>query len=82
MAERVVVGELFDGVSEGVSVVEDGTEAGFLFIDAHDFGLDFATSENQVLENLVVVLLDSLDVFFDVAEEFLVVDDAVLDNFG
>ena len=63
-------------------VVEDGPESGFLLVDAHDFGLDFAAPKDEVLEDLVIVLFDSLHVFFDVAEEFLVVDDTVLDNFG
>ena len=67
---------------EGVPVVEDGAESRFLLVDAHDFGLDLAAAENHVLERVVVAVLDGVDVAFKITEEFLVVDDAVLHDFG
>nr|GEU28520.1 hypothetical protein [Tanacetum cinerariifolium] len=69
-----------DGVAERVAEIEDGAQAAFALVLAHDLGLDFARAGDGIREGALVARHQQADIGFDPVEERGVDDGAVLDH--
>ena len=80
--ELFVVGGGFDGVAEGVAEVEDHAQAGLFFVLLDYVGFDADGGGYYVGEGVLAGFFceDGVGVFFEVGEEFGVVDDAGFDG--
>ena len=79
--EERVVSFCFEGVAEGVAVVEDAAKAAFLFISGNDGGFDADAFVDDLFENLRVLGEDVGGAVGEDGEEFRAGDDAVFDDF-
>ena len=78
--ETLVAGGGFDGVAEGVAVVEDHAQAGFAFVDSDDAGFHPDRCGNDAFERSGIAGEDSCGILFHEAEERGIADDASFDG--
>lgn len=79
--EEGVVRFRFEGVAEGVAVVENAAEAAFLFVSGDDGSFDADAFVNNFFENFRVLGEDVGGAVGEDGEEFGAGDDAVFDDF-
>ncbi len=58
-----VVRDTFEGVGEGVAVIEDFAEAGLVFVATYDAGFDRDVSRNQKTQQMAIASQHFLHVF-------------------
>ena len=81
--QLAITSKCFVGMSERVSVVEHGSDAGcFAFVLLDNLGLQLATAYDHGLEQIEVSVAESCDVVFEVIEEVGIENHSVLDHFG
>ena len=77
-----VARNILDGVADGVAEIQNGAQAGFRFILAHDVGLDFAAARHHFGKHFGVPLQEAREIAFEAGEEWRVVNDPVFDDLG
>ena len=81
MQQLLIAGRCFNGVAEGMAVVENHAQPVFHLVDTDDFGLHAHRAGNDVFDGFWIAREDRLDIALHEGEELRVPDDSRLDAF-
>src|SRR5687768_9796476 len=82
MDETAISAERFQGVSDGMSEIEDSPAAGFPFVFRDHLGLDLARARDDMAYRSIIEHENSLNGSFKKGEKLLIGDDPVFDDFS
>ncbi len=77
-----ITGDGFNGVANGVSVIQDGPQTSLLFILADHCRFDLATARHDLFQQRGIQFEEAADLGFQSIEQSSIPDDAVFDDLG